>query len=164
MIKPSLVATLLLLGLAPAAISHAQSPSPSVAANARTLPETTVPGVTVTGRRLKPCDQRDQACIDSVSQEIWTRYPKQIETMCTYQQIHMMQQGFQQEQLGLDTTEINTRMTPQTQALCEYGAKMKKIAAEKGKDAPAPNADAPPTDAPRPAQGRTDAAQAGAPR
>ena len=92
------------------------------------IPPTVVPGVTVTGRKLKPCTERDQACIDMVSRQIWTRFPEQIETMCTHESIRVMQQGFQEEQLGFDTTQVNTHLTPATKTLCDYGAKMKKEA------------------------------------
>ena len=131
---------------APSPQSPLQAP-PQAAAQGTTVPEATrgvlaeqrptqVPGVTVTGRRLKPCAARDQACIDDISKEIWDRYPKQIETMCTHEAIQDMQQGFQMEQLGLQTNEINTRITPQTKTLCDYGAKMKA----KAKAAAAPPA------------------------
>ena len=106
-------------------------------------PPTTVPGVTVTGRKLKPCSPRDQACIDDISKEIWTRYPKQIETMCTHESIRVMQQGFQMEQLGMDTTQVNTRLTPETKTLCDYGAKMKMQAKAAAAAPPAAKSDDP---------------------
>jgi hypothetical protein len=133
--------------------SSPQASSPQAAAQGATAPEATkgvlaeqrptpLPGVTVTGRRLKPCAPRDQACIDDISKEIWARYPKQIETLCTHESIHDLQQGFQMEQLGMQTNEINTRMTPQTQALCQYGAKMKRQAKQQAEPTPPVDPDA----------------------
>lgn len=83
------------------------------------------PDVTVTGRRSTPCGRRDQACIDSVSAEIWKRYPQQIETLCSHQTVYAMQQGFVEDEMGIDGVK-NDHLTPQTLALCEYGARMKK--------------------------------------
>ncbi len=88
-------------------------------------PTTTLPGVTVNGRRLKPCAPRDAACIDAISKEIWTRYPKQIETMCSAERIRLIQQGFVQESLGIDASQVNTRLTPATKTLCDYGKTLK---------------------------------------
>ena len=87
---------------------------------------TIVPGVTVTGKR-EACGKRDQACIDSVSREIWTKYPKQIATLCAAEKMRLIRQSFQAADIGIPNPEFfSTRLNPETSALCDYGARMKK--------------------------------------
>jgi hypothetical protein len=98
--------------------------------------------VTVIGRHR--CRKTDQACVDRISAEIWTKYPKQIRALCTATAIHNVREGFVEAQLGISGV-LNDRFTPATQRLCQYGDKVKKeeIAAKAAAAAPAdPDPDA----------------------
>jgi hypothetical protein len=81
---------------------------------------TPLPGVTVT-KRTKPCSKYDKSCFEDVSAQIWRKYPEQIATMCKNERIRTMRLGFQEEELGEPSFAVNNRLTPQTQALCDYG-------------------------------------------
>jgi hypothetical protein len=82
---------------------------------------TTLPGVTVTKR--KPCWRHDTACIEQVTAEIWRQYPTQIQAMCDKETIGRIGTAFLAEGLGMsDTAGTLTHMTPETQALCQYGS------------------------------------------
>jgi hypothetical protein len=79
--------------------------------------------VTIYGRHR--CRKRDQACVDRVSAEIWTKYPQQIRALCTATAIHNIREGMVEAELGIGGVR-NDRFTPATQALCQYGDKLKK--------------------------------------
>jgi hypothetical protein len=79
--------------------------------------------VNVYGRHR--CRKTDQACVDRVSAEIWTKYPQQIRALCTATAIHNMREGFVEEELGIGGVR-NDHFTPATQALCQYGDKVKR--------------------------------------
>ena len=115
--------------MAPPPADAATNPIPapqSPAAAAPTGPASTTPQVTVTAKPLHACKPGDQACIDQVSEAIWTRYPKQIEAMCVADGWQRINQGFAMQDLGIGTNTVADHPPPATQALCEYGAKMKK--------------------------------------
>jgi hypothetical protein len=88
-------------------------------AGAGDVPSAALPGVTVT-KRNKACAKNDPSCYEQVSAEIWRKYPEQIATMCKNERIRRMRLGFQETELGLDGSQVN-RLTPQTEALCDYG-------------------------------------------
>ena len=87
-------------------------------------PANVMPDVTVTGRR-QICGKRNMACINSVSAEIWTRYPKQIEQLCAAETFNRIKEGFVEQELGIDGVK-NDRLTPATRRLCEYGKAMRR--------------------------------------
>ena len=110
---------------ADAATNPIPAPQPPAAAPP-TGPASTAPPVTVTGKPLHACKPGDQACIDQVSEAIWTRYPKQIEAMCVADGWQRISQGFAMQDLGIGANTVTDHPPPATQALCAYGAKIKK--------------------------------------
>lgn len=102
--------------------------------------------VTVTGHRRR-CAKGDGACIDAVSTELWQKYPDQIRSLCTATEIGAIREGFIEAELGMHGVR-NDHLTPATQRLCQFGAKLKKeeVAA---RSAPPP-ADADPDALPHP--------------
>ena len=104
---------------------HDAATAPSLygqVAHAPQSPANIAPDVTVTGRR-QVCGKRDMACINSVSAEIWTEYPKQIEQLCATETFNRIKEGFVEQELGIAGIR-NDRLTPATRRLCEYGKRM----------------------------------------
>jgi hypothetical protein len=87
----SIIALLMVL----AGAAAAQAP-PATPAN--------VPGVTVTGKRLvlKPCSERDKACIAAVIAELKARYPDQLASWCSTQDLVVMKKNLNPEMFTSD--------------------------------------------------------------
>jgi hypothetical protein len=71
----------------------------------------------------RPCSREDRACIDKVSAEAWRRYPTQMATLCERETVVRNDEGFNGRRLGIaDPAGVLKRPSPQTEALCQYGA------------------------------------------
>ncbi len=141
------VAVVLLAGVtaasAQAVASAPAAPSPT------TAPQPPAPGkndVVVTGKRTRPCGERDQACIQDVVAEAWRKYPEKVDAFCVREQWRIMQQHFTAEAIAeggafgaASDSNYATELPPAERALCEYGDKLraeKKAAEQAAKPAP----------------------------
>ena len=91
-------------------------------------PATTSPAqITVTGKRAKPCEDKDKACILAIAQQVWTHYPSQIQFYCESARTRKSMERMLVEQLGLSSSydsESASRaydtLPPALAAVCSY--------------------------------------------
>ena len=105
----------------------AQTLLPSMAVQAPG-PMTALPTqITVTGKRTKPCEEKDKSCILAIAQEVWTHYPSQIQYYCESARTHKAMERMLVDQLGLSsaydsesTTRAYDTLPPALAAVCGY--------------------------------------------
>jgi hypothetical protein len=104
-----------------------------------TVPSGADTQVTVKGKRLHPCRERDQACIQDVIAEAWKENPQKVDGFCVREEWRMVQQHMTAEAIAeggafgsVSSIDYDQQLPPAERALCEYGAKLraaKKLAA-----------------------------------
>lgn len=140
------VSALLAAGTAASAQTTASTPAAPSAVPAPP-PPSGKNDVVVTGKRTRPCGERDQACIQDVVAEAWRKYPEKVDAFCVREEWRIVQQHFTAEAINAggafgaaSDSQYDTALPPAERALCEYGDKLraeKKAAEQAAKAAPA---------------------------